>query len=81
MSGPVSDPKRRALGRGLDALLPAARDQAPSQYGDKSVFSCALCDAASIATTQTIQHSKKPEMNTKTHRVTRPKTEKAKVSR
>ena len=42
MSGPVSDPKRRALGRGLDALLPAARDQAPSQYGDKSVFSCAL---------------------------------------
>lgn len=42
MSGPVSDPKRRALGRGLDALLPAAREQAPSQYGDKSVFSCAL---------------------------------------
>ena len=41
MSSPVSDPKRRALGRGLDALLPAAREQAPG-YGDKSVFSCAL---------------------------------------
>ena len=41
MSTPVSDPKRRALGRGLDALLPAAREQAPA-YGDKSVFSCAL---------------------------------------
>lgn len=36
--------KRRALGRGLDALLPAA--QAPQKvtaaYGDKSVFSCAI---------------------------------------
>ena len=42
MSAPVNDSKRRALGRGLDALLPAAREQAPSQYGDKSVFSCAL---------------------------------------
>ena len=42
MSGPVTDPKRRALGRGLDALFSAAREQAPSQYGDKSVFSCAL---------------------------------------
>jgi ParB family chromosome partitioning protein len=41
VSAPVSDPKRRALGRGLDALLPAAREQAPA-YGDKSVFSCAL---------------------------------------
>ena len=41
MSGPLVDPKRRALGRGLDALLPAARDQAPA-YGNKSVFSCAL---------------------------------------
>jgi ParB family transcriptional regulator, chromosome partitioning protein len=41
VSGTVSDPKRRALGRGLDALLPAAREQAPG-YGDKSVFSCAL---------------------------------------
>jgi ParB family chromosome partitioning protein len=35
------DPKRRALGRGLDALLPAA-PQAPPAYGDKSVFSCAI---------------------------------------
>ncbi len=42
MSAPLNDSKRRALGRGLDALLPAAREQAPSQYGDKSVFSCAL---------------------------------------
>lgn len=33
--------KRRALGRGLDALLPSAK-QAPAAYGDKSVFSCAL---------------------------------------
>ena len=40
MSAP--DPtKRRALGRGLDALLPSA--PVPSAvYGDKSVFSCAL---------------------------------------
>jgi ParB family chromosome partitioning protein len=42
VSAPVTDSKRRALGRGLDALLPAARDQAPPQYGEKSVFSCAL---------------------------------------
>lgn len=41
MSAPTGD-KRRALGRGLDALLPAARDQAPPQYADKSVFLCAL---------------------------------------
>ena len=34
MSAPVADPKRRALGRGLDALLPAARDKAPA-YGDR----------------------------------------------
>jgi ParB family chromosome partitioning protein len=33
--------KRRALGRGLDALLPSA-PQAPAAYGDKSVFSCAI---------------------------------------
>ena len=39
MSG---DPKRRALGRGLDALLPAASSKATSAYGDKSVFSCAV---------------------------------------
>lgn len=42
MSSPLNDSKRRALGRGLDALLPAAREQTPAQYGDKSVFSCAL---------------------------------------
>ena len=42
MSAPINDSKRRALGRGLDALLPAAREQAPAQYGDKSVFLCAL---------------------------------------
>jgi ParB family chromosome partitioning protein len=42
MSAPLNESKRRALGRGLDALLPAAREQAPAQYGDKSVFSCAL---------------------------------------
>jgi ParB family transcriptional regulator, chromosome partitioning protein len=36
----ATDVKRRALGRGLDALLPAA---APAQlYGDKSVFTCPL---------------------------------------
>jgi ParB family transcriptional regulator, chromosome partitioning protein len=34
------DSKRRALGRGLDALLPAPAP--PSGYGDKSVFVCAL---------------------------------------
>lgn len=38
----MSIDKKRALGRGLDALLPAASKQVPSQYGDKSVFSCAL---------------------------------------
>ncbi len=32
--------KRRALGRGLDALLPAA--PAASNYGDKSVFACPI---------------------------------------
>jgi len=37
----MNDPKRRALGRGLDALLPSA-PSAPAAYGDKSVFSCAL---------------------------------------
>jgi ParB family chromosome partitioning protein len=37
----TTDPKRRALGRGLDALLPAA-PSAPPAYGDKSVFSCAV---------------------------------------
>jgi ParB family chromosome partitioning protein len=39
----MMDPsKRRALGRGLDALLPTAPGKAPSAYGDKSVFSCAI---------------------------------------
>ncbi|MDB4942074.1 MAG: Chromosome (plasmid) partitioning protein ParB [Labilithrix sp.] len=41
MTAPPAD-KRRALGRGLDALLPAARDKTPAAYGDKSVFQCAL---------------------------------------
>lgn len=42
MSSPPD--KRRALGRGLDALLPAAQAPAKvtSTYGDKSVFSCAI---------------------------------------
>ena len=35
----VPDTKRRALGRGLDALLPAAP---AAQYGDNSVFVCPL---------------------------------------
>lgn len=40
----MSQDKRRALGRGLDALLPAAQAPAKvtSAYGDKSVFSCAI---------------------------------------
>jgi len=33
--------KRRALGRGLDALLPAAQGAAPG-YGEKAVFQCAI---------------------------------------
>ncbi|WP_394838485.1 ParB/RepB/Spo0J family partition protein [Pendulispora rubella] len=36
-----SDTKKRALGRGLDALLPVAQPPARG-YGDKSVFLCAL---------------------------------------
>ncbi|HEY6459511.1 MAG TPA: ParB N-terminal domain-containing protein, partial [Polyangiaceae bacterium] len=36
------DTKRRALGRGLDALLPAAPAAAPAGYGDKNVFTCPL---------------------------------------
>jgi ParB family transcriptional regulator, chromosome partitioning protein len=36
----MADPKRRALGRGLDALLPAAPPAAG--YGDKNVFTCPL---------------------------------------
>jgi ParB family chromosome partitioning protein len=38
----AADPKRRALGRGLDALLPAAPAAAPAGYGDKNVFTCPL---------------------------------------
>lgn len=34
--------KRRALGRGLDALLPSAPGKTSQAYGDKSVFSCAI---------------------------------------
>jgi ParB family chromosome partitioning protein len=37
----ATDTKRRALGRGLDALLPAAPAVAPG-YGDKNVFTCPL---------------------------------------
>jgi ParB family transcriptional regulator, chromosome partitioning protein len=36
------DTKRRALGRGLDALLPAAPAATPGGYGDKNVFTCPL---------------------------------------
>ena len=41
MSGASADPKKRALGRGLDSLLPPA-PAAAAAYGDKSVFLCAL---------------------------------------
>ncbi len=34
------DPKRRALGRGLDALLPASTP--PPSYGERNVFVCPL---------------------------------------
>ena len=37
----TKQPPRRALGRGLDALLPTAAS-APAHYGDKSVFTCAI---------------------------------------
>ncbi|WP_394820895.1 ParB/RepB/Spo0J family partition protein [Pendulispora albinea] len=37
----VTSPPKRALGRGLDALLPVAQPPARG-YGDKSVFLCAL---------------------------------------
>ena len=33
---------RRALGRGLDALLPVAAERAPAGFGDKSVFTCPI---------------------------------------
>ena len=43
MMGPGPD-RKRALGRGLDALLPAAQPKpgASPAYGDKSVFSCPI---------------------------------------
>ena len=37
----ATDTKRRALGRGLDALLPAAPSAAQA-YGDRNVFTCPL---------------------------------------
>ena len=37
---PDAPPARRALGRGLDALLPAS--QPPASYGERNVFVCAL---------------------------------------
>lgn len=33
---------RRALGRGLDALLPVAPEKAPPGFGDRSVFTCPI---------------------------------------
>lgn len=33
---------RRALGRGLDALLPVSAEKAPAGFGDKSVFLCPI---------------------------------------
>src|SRR5262249_43910865 len=38
----AADPKRRALGRGLDALLPAAPAQRSPSYGEGAVFTCPL---------------------------------------
>ena len=39
----VDPPKRRALGRGLDALLPTVPSpHVASTYGERSVFSCAI---------------------------------------
>jgi ParB family chromosome partitioning protein len=38
----VNDPKRRALGRGLDSLLPQAPQKSVQAYGDKSVFLCPI---------------------------------------
>ena len=40
MSGP--DTKRRALGRGLDALLPPLPAASAPNYADKSVFACPI---------------------------------------
>jgi len=41
MSEKTAEP-RRALGRGLDALLPVSADKAPAGFGDKSVFVCPI---------------------------------------
>jgi ParB family chromosome partitioning protein len=41
MSEKPAEP-RRALGRGLDALLPVSADKAPKGFGDKSVFLCPI---------------------------------------
>jgi ParB family chromosome partitioning protein len=38
----AADTKRRALGRGLDALLPAPSSHRASGYGDGAVFTCPL---------------------------------------
>jgi ParB family chromosome partitioning protein len=38
----MTDPKRRALGRGLDALLPAAAPAPTGNAADKNVFTCPL---------------------------------------
>lgn len=46
MSEKPAEPPRRALGRGLDALLPradaSAADRAPAGLGDRSVFTCPI---------------------------------------
>lgn len=34
--------ERRALGRGLDALLPVSADKAPAGFGERSVFTCPI---------------------------------------
>ncbi len=39
---PSPQPPRRALGRGLDALLPVSADRAPTGFGDRSVFTCPI---------------------------------------
>jgi ParB family chromosome partitioning protein len=38
----VPEKGKRALGRGLDALLPQASTRSSASYGDKSVFSCPI---------------------------------------
>jgi len=42
VSEPTSKEPRRALGRGLDALLPVAPDRAPTGYGERTVFLCPI---------------------------------------